>query len=238
MIIYDKPVSQPSSFCRSAINAYAGYTMIDMRIGLRPHQYVASALLVAAGFLYFDRPAGDLRRWKPLNIPISLNVGIVESPVFRVGLKTSYRLLVAAERKIEFKRLECLLGMAYCHSVPDVINITWKVLHNDVAVASGSSLNFRGGFYSDMVAREIGAFSAQKDQAYRIVLTIARDGSELDAASPRLLVETQPWEWERAVVGSIIWQCAAVLLVIIAALMIGLPPAFHFLSRRFTSVER
>jgi hypothetical protein len=212
--------------------------MIGMRIRLRPHQYVASALLVAAGLVYFGRPVrGDMRHWKPLSIPIPLKVGTVESPEFRVGLDTKYRLLIAAERKIEFERLQCLLGMVYCDNAPDVINITWKVLHNGTLAESGSSLNFRGGFYSDRVAREIGEFSAQKGQSYRIILTIVRDGSELDATAPTLLVETQPWEWKNAVVGSVVAVYIAVLLVILAALLIGSPPVFQFLYRRLSSLK-
>ena len=125
-----------------------------MRVRLRQHQYVASALLATAGLLYWSRPvAVDMRPWTPLSMPIRLRVGAMETPEFRVGFDTKYRLLIASERKIEFKRLECLLGMAVCDDVPDVIEISWKVLHDGVVAASGSSRDSRGGFYSGQVAR-------------------------------------------------------------------------------------
>jgi len=178
-----------------------------------------------------------MRPWKPLSVPIRLRAGTIQSPQFRVGFSAKYRILVSAERRIEFKRLNCMLGMEVCDEVPDVIDISWLVLHNGAVAESGSSLAFRGGYYSDNVAREIGEFSAHKGQSYSIVLTIGREGSALDATAPRLLVETQPWEWKDAVVGSIIATYVAELLVVVAVLIIGLPPVFSFLYRRFVSLK-
>jgi hypothetical protein len=179
-----------------------------MRFRPKPHQYVALALFALARAVYSFRPAPvDMQRWKPLVVPIQLKIGAVRTTEFTAGLDTDYRLFVESERRIEFDRLEGLLGMAdsrqskTCTTVPEVIDIDWKVLHADKVVAAGSSQSSKGGFYGDTVAREIGHFSAQKGQPYSVVLDVQRDGGELTATNPKLLVQTYPGAWKDAVVG-------------------------------------
>ncbi|HEU0138919.1 MAG TPA: hypothetical protein VFQ79_04380 [Bryobacteraceae bacterium] len=83
-----------------------------MRYRPKRHQYVALVLLALAGVVYCIHPAPvDIWRWKPIAVPIQLKVGRVHTDVFEAGLDTNYRLLVESERRIEFKRLECMLGM-------------------------------------------------------------------------------------------------------------------------------
>jgi hypothetical protein len=105
-----------------------------MRFRAKRHQYVALVLLVLAGVVYFARPpAVDIRPWKPLAVPIELKFGKVLTPEFTAGLDTKYRLLVECERRIEFTRLQCLLGMVdwrraqICADTPEIIDIDWSV---------------------------------------------------------------------------------------------------------------
>jgi hypothetical protein len=175
--------------------------------------------------------------WVPLEIPIALKVGTIETPEFRAGLDTKYRLLITSERKIEFTRLECLLGLSVCGDVRNVIEISWKVLHDGAVVASGSSRDYSGGFYSDRVAREIGEFAAEKNKTYRAILVVARDGAALDSTAPRLLIETQPWEWKDTVVGFAAGSffCAVGSIVLGAAgfLVLVLTPVVTWLYQRY-----
>jgi len=178
-----------------------------MRFRPKRHQYVALVLLALAGLVYSTRPAAvDFQRWKPLTTPIKLRVGRVQTPEFTAGLDKDYRLLIESKRGIEFKRLECLLGMSHqraqaCPDTPEMLDIDWRVLHNGQVVATGSSRNSWGGFYSDTIAREIGHFPVRKGQRYAVILDIHRDGGELNATNPKLLVQTHPGEWKDAVVG-------------------------------------
>jgi hypothetical protein len=173
-------------------------------------QYVAFVLLALAGVVYFARPpAVDIRLWKPLAVPIELKVGKVLTPEFTAGLDTEYLLAVGSERRIEFKRLQCLLGMAdwqpdqACADPPEAIDIDWTVLHNGQLAAAGSSKESSGGGWvdSDTVAREIGHFNAQRGERYSIVLYIRRNGGELSMTNPKLLVQTKPWAWADAAEG-------------------------------------
>jgi hypothetical protein len=102
-----------------------------MRYRPKLHQYVALMLLLIGGMIYLNRPAPfDVRKWKPLSVPIQLKVGEVHTPPFLAGLDKSYALFVQSERTIKFERLECLLGMAAwqeCADTPEMIDIQWRV---------------------------------------------------------------------------------------------------------------
>ncbi|MBC7926696.1 MAG: hypothetical protein H7039_13660 [Bryobacteraceae bacterium] len=88
-----------------------------------------------------------------------------------------------------------------CANASGAIDIDWKVLRAEEVVATGSSRSSRGGFYSDTVARDIGHFSAQAGQHYSVILAIGRDGGDLTATNPKLLVQTYPGAWKDALVG-------------------------------------
>ena len=174
-------------------------------------------------------------------MPIQLKVGRVHTDVFEAGLDTNYRLLVESERRIEFKRLEYMLGMVdwrraqTCADAPDMIDIDWSVLHDGLVMANGSSRNSWGGFYSGTVAREIGRFAARKGQHYSVVLDIRRDGGELSATDPKLLVQTDPGAWKDAVVGfalaSLLRTIGIAIFVIAGLLTLVLTPLFGRLYR-------
>lgn len=220
-----------------------------MRYRPKRHQYVALVLLALAGVVYSTHPAAvDIRPWKPLDVPIQLKVGRVHTAEFEAGLGTNYRLLVESERRIEFKRLECLLGMVdwqraqTCADAPEMIDIDWSVLHDGQVAATGSSRNSSGGFYSRTVAREIGRFAARKGQHYAVVLDIRRDGGELSTTDPKLLVQTDPGEWKDAVVGfaltSMLRTIGIAIFAIAGLLTLILTPLFGWLYRLYQRRKR
>ena len=101
-----------------------------------------------------------------------------------------------SERRIEFTRLQCLLGtvdrqrVQTCANIAEAIDIDWAVLHNGQLAAAGSSKESSGGEYGDPMAREIGHFSAKRGERYSVVLYIHRNGGELSTTNPKLVVET------------------------------------------------
>lgn len=189
-----------------------------MRVQPQRYQYAAAILLALAALLYANRPRPlQMHPWKPLSVVARIHIGSIQTPAFTTDLNANYRLLIAAERKIEFKQLECLLGITdwqpsqACTNTANRLDISWSVLHKKQIVATGSSRDFQGGFYSDVVAREIGEFRGHKGQSYQVVLTIRQDVQELDRTNPKLLIETQPSEWEGPVIGSAVKSLVATL---------------------------
>ena len=205
-----------------------------MRWRPKVHEYVAAGLIGLAVLLYLARPAApDARQWRPLEIPIELKYGSVQTPEFTAGLDTKYRLLIACERKIEFTRLECLLGMVdwqrakTCADAAETIDIDWTVLNRGQFAAAGSSRDFTGGLCSHTVAREIGEFGASKGERYSFVLYIHHSGGELEATNPKLIVETRPWHWADAVEGYALasWLRSVGMLIFAAAGLLTLAGA-------------
>lgn len=162
----------------------------------------AAWILVACGILLFaTRPKSqtDMSEWKPLQAPVSLQVGTFTSPEFQTQRATAYRILIGSERTLPVEQLNCLLAVSpdrSCVSVPERIGIAWRVLQGNDAVSTGHSSQFRGGIYTDLVAREIGRFPAKRGATYRIELKVEIDGGELKDTQPKLLVETVPDEWK------------------------------------------
>src|SRR5271169_6402313 len=76
--------------------------------------WVGLSLLLLSAFLLVYPQAHNriLRRsWVPLEMPITLSKGSFVTPEFNPGLDTDYYISVEVEKKIEFYRLQCLLGL-------------------------------------------------------------------------------------------------------------------------------
>ena len=158
-----------------------------------------------------------------------------------------------SERRIEFTRLQCLLGtvdrqrVQTCANIAEAIDIDWAVLHNGQLAAAGSSKESSGGEYGDPMAREIGHFSAKRGERYSVVLYIHRNGGELSTTNPKLVVETQPWEWADAAEASAIISvlrpigiAASAIFAIAGLLTLILTPLFgraYRWHRRRTAVK-
>ena len=126
-----------------------------------------------------------------------------------------------------------------CADAPEMIDIDWSVLHGGQIVATGSSRNSSGGFYSGSIAREIGKFPAQMGLRYSVVLQIRRDGGELNVTHPKLLVQTYPGAWKDAVVGYMLASELRVMGIAAFAaagvLTLVLTPLIGHLYRRYKS---
>jgi hypothetical protein len=124
-----------------------------------------------------------------------------------------------------------------CGDAPEMVDIDWSVLHDGQVVTAGSSRNSSGGFYSGTIAREIGKFPAQTGLHYSVLLQIRRDGGELNAANPKLLVQTYPGAWKDAAVGFMLASELRILGIAAFAaaggLTLVLTPLVGYLRRRY-----
>lgn len=163
--------------------------------------FVAWGLFAVAAVLVVTKPPAelDMRLWKPLQAPLSLQTGTTTSPEFETHRTAPHRILIAADNKIPRDRLTCLLGIfreKSCDAIPEQIAVSWRVLQSGQTVTSGHSSEFKGGFFTDVAAREIGRFNAKKGDRYYLEIKVEMDGGELKDVNPRLLVETLPGEWK------------------------------------------
>ncbi len=128
------------------------------------------------------------------------------TPEFRPVLDSDYYISVQVQRKIEFQRLNCLLGLEdfqrleRCKDAPEAVDISWVVSSGGKPIAEGRSQDHFGGSYSDTIARIIGQFRGGKDLVCAIEAKVNKDASELNRANPELTVSVHPSVWEGDVI--------------------------------------
>ena len=163
-------------------------------IGLLVSAFVPYAIAVRHATRY---------NWPPLDYPVELHRGAIDTPEFSADVSGRYILYLEVKaRKIDFQRQECLLDLELfdrdkCAAIPTVINLSWTLWRGTTPAANNNSLEtWRAGSYSNgYTRREIGRFDAQEGERYHLSLEFVTDPSELNIASPRIVVESmQDWE--------------------------------------------
>jgi hypothetical protein len=134
--------------------------------------------------------------WEPLRVPILLVPGEYRSPEFTTDLTGRYIANFVADRMADRRREQCLMGVTAsvlnCDRTSGLVEFDWQV------VSAGSTV--QGGAYSPLSVSggkvTFAAFEATRGRRQNIVLRIKRDGRELNAAHPTLVVQAGPEYWE------------------------------------------
>lgn len=151
-------------------------------------------LVIAAGIYLWSLEFSDTEGPQPLDFPISLRVGDIESPEFRTGGDLRYCIALVVDRGSRNDELRCL-GICdacqpeHCRARSSVVDIRWSLLEGGKEVASDTKSAARagdcgpGGLY-----KTLGWFDGRSGEAYRLHLKVMLDGSALDDANPKIVV--------------------------------------------------
>lgn len=212
--------------------------MLELHFGLRRHIgvgfWIGVGFLCLAALLYAKSESEEhARNWGPLDIPISLNQGIINTPTLGPDLRGDYAILIEFDRKtpfnrMDFDRMDCLLGTLtpqgtrpkWCNGIPDLIDISWTLIEGKNMVSSGDSSHYPGGELSDKIYRHVGRFQARKGHSYSVVLNVKKDASELDMAHPRLLIRVPQDESEGYGARIYLEQLGALILALIGGIIV------------------
>lgn len=145
-----------------------------------------------------------------LDTPISLAVGTIRTPEFKVGETATYGIDIEAEGNLDVEKIQCLMGLAedrwnresqerytnQCRGLPGLIDISWELMENGRAVEAAPSVLYRGDSHDyplvtpgpSPVIRGIGMVRLFKGHSYSLILTVRRDASQLGPANPKLRV--------------------------------------------------
>lgn len=155
----------------------------------------AGSILAVAGALIFG--SGQLlhRTREPVNMPISLAVGHVTTPEFKV-IKDRYIILVVAKKRLPFDALCCMMGIGQdqgplnCHKEP-LVQANWTVSSDHHVVAQGASHGAGGGgsFSNRDVARYLGDFYGEAGKKYTLDVEFIKDATALAVTDPHLSVQ-------------------------------------------------
>lgn len=134
----------------------------------------------------------------PVNMPVSLAVGTVQTPEFLVKY-TDYKIMVRVKRGLPLGELDCMMGIKMMGN-PDhcamfhfetVLEAEWKVSDGDHIVAQGSvhGKDDRMAVSDDTLDRYLGTFVGEANKKYILEVKFTRDGTPLNEFKPRLIVQ-------------------------------------------------
>src|SRR5579863_3323188 len=145
--------------------------MLELHFGLRRHIgvgfWIGVVFLCLAALLYAKSESEEhARNWEPLDTPISLHQGIINTPTLGPDLDGDYEILIEFDKKIPLYPMECMLGVLtpkgtrpdWCSGIPDLINISWTLFEGKQEISHGDSSYYPGGVWSAKVDRHIGRF--------------------------------------------------------------------------------
>ncbi len=147
--------------------------------------------------------------WSPLESPISLQVGIMQTPSFVTDLDGFYQVGLAFQPK-NVDREECLLGdrlfKESCEKLGSGLNLDWSVIregwNENSSVVGPQAYNPSSFGGAGVVQTELGGFEGQRGKRYAVVLNVHSVSSELNTASPQVRVEAARIYWEKWVIVS------------------------------------
>jgi hypothetical protein len=170
------------------------------------------------------------RTERPVDVPISMAIGHVRTPEFKVNLDAVYTIDIEVRKTIPFDTLNCLLGTAMgrtstalqeCPDKPSVVKASWMLTSDGHTVDRGSSDDYRSGAWmNDSISRELGHFRTQNGHRYVLDVDVLADGSALAPGSPRLKVEVSPAVVEGNAVWSAILFLAMGVLVLVGVILL------------------
>jgi biopolymer transport protein ExbD len=137
------------------------------------------------------------RIWKPLDVPVSLQRGHIQSKEFQVNVASSYSFGILVRYQTFYDSgVIYSLGVAEDRSYPSVLKMRWTIRGRSGEVSGGSSDAVREVFGTyGRAGRAIGVANLPPGW-YVLDIENLEDGSRLDAVSPHLaLVETGGALW-------------------------------------------
>jgi hypothetical protein len=161
---------------------------------------IVCGVLAVFAFASTAWAAGPCFRCKivPVNMPVSLAVGTVRTPEFRVT-DTDYKIMIRVKRGLPLPKLECMMGIRMSGE-PDrcptfhldtVLEAEWTALDGGNVVAHGV-VHARDDMMavSDVtVERYLGTFIGEANKKYVLEVKFTKDGTALGEFKPRLIVE-------------------------------------------------
>jgi hypothetical protein len=132
------------------------------------------------------------RTWRPVNQPISLTVGHIETPKFVVNVEENFAVDLAVDRSVPSDISVNVLGIGDLISQNNEdkpgFKLAWAVKSGNETVETGISDGRGEGYWGSATGRRLGFFHAQKNKPYTVQIDVIEEGSKLAPYHPRLLV--------------------------------------------------
>ena len=143
------------------------------------------------------------QKYAAVYMPVSLEVGRVRTPEFRVAKGQWYDIVLQVEvprapksaRLASAQRMRCMTGATLgplderdCGKNDRVLRADWTVWEGGRIVYWGSIPEVDGGKWGDDIIIQIGSFGLESGKKYVVQLHFTKDGTVLNTANPNLIV--------------------------------------------------
>lgn len=136
-----------------------------------------------------------------LNMPVTLEKGMIRSPEFTVK-KKAYIIALQVDNALPRGQTQCMLGVrdAWEHDncelvgFPLVVEAEWTLYADGQSVAQGKVRGTDTHWESSdsHTSKWIGHFMGEKGKKYVLEVNFTKDGTALRVANPRLVVKIPP----------------------------------------------
>lgn len=134
-------------------------------------------------------------RYSVVDVPVSLAVGTIRTPVFPV-VSQWYDIMVQVEEPLPFQQMTCMMGVGSgmldpkdCNSDDPLLRANWKVLDGDQVVDKGTIADRCACKFEDKhMYKFLGGFAGEAGKKYVVEVTFTKDGTPLNVANPHLIV--------------------------------------------------
>jgi len=179
-------------------------------------------LLVGIGWYEIWHRWDSTRKWKPLEMNVSLTPGHIHTPEFEINTQGKYQIAFAARSGFGHQP-ERSESLEYQYCLPD-LGTSWSLSNQGKVVATGlgQSCDSLGGF-------NVG------DGRYVLDVIVSHDGGRFNSFNPRLAIfEAGGAQEASANQGSLAFWCGIVLITLGAGTVIS--SALHRLNEKFNSL--
>lgn len=143
------------------------------------------------------------QKYAAVFMPVSLAVGRIRTPEFRVAKGEWYDVVLQVEvpqapksaRLASAQRIRCMTGATLgplderdCGKNDRVLRADWTVWESGRIVDWGSIPEVDGGKWGADIIIQIGSFGLESGKAYVVQVHFTKDGTALNAGNPHLIV--------------------------------------------------
>ena len=143
------------------------------------------------------------QKYAAVYMPVSLAVGRVRTPEFRVAKGQWYDIVLQVEvpqapksvRLASAQRMRCMTGATLgplderdCGKNDRVLRADWTVWEGGRIVYWGSIPEVDGGKWGDDIIIQMGSFGLETAKKYVVQVHFTKDGTALNTANPHLIV--------------------------------------------------
>jgi hypothetical protein len=130
-----------------------------------------------------------------VDIPVSLAVGTVRTPVFST-VPRWYDIIVQVERPLPLRQMRCMMGVISgpleskdCSSNDPLLQADWTVWDGEHIVDKGTIPDTCAcAFENKHIYRLLGSFGGDAAKKYVVEVKFTKDGTPLNVANPHLIV--------------------------------------------------